>query len=82
MEFHSLNVKKNISNVLITEKSNFEEKKWATGHSCIRKQITSYKIGSLAEPEVKSWSNNCRILFQNDMMLHLVTKFGTKTNTL
>jgi hypothetical protein len=37
-----------ISNVLITGKSNFDEKKWATGQSCIRKEITSYRIGSLA----------------------------------
>ena len=35
------------SNVLITGKSNFDEKKWATGQSCIRKEITSYRIGSL-----------------------------------
>ena len=36
-----------ISNVLITGKSNFDEKKWATGQSCIRKEITSYRIGYL-----------------------------------
>ena len=51
LEFHSLNVKKYLSNVLITGKSNFDEKKWATGQSCIRKEITSYRIGSL---EIKS----------------------------
>ena len=35
------------SNVLITGKSNFDEKKWATGQSCICKEITSYRIGSV-----------------------------------
>ena len=35
------------SNVLITGKSYFDDKKWATGQSCIRKEITSYRIGSL-----------------------------------
>ena len=34
-------------NVLITGKSNFDEKKWATGQSCIHKEINSYGIGSL-----------------------------------
>ena len=47
LEFHSLNVKQSLSNVLITGKSNFDKKKWATGQSCIRKEITSYRIGSL-----------------------------------
>ena len=47
MEFHSLNVKKSVYNVLITGKSNFNVKQWATGQSCIRKEITSYRIGTL-----------------------------------
>jgi hypothetical protein len=47
LEFHSLNVKKYLSNVLITGKSNFDEKKWATGQSYICKEITSYRIGTL-----------------------------------
>ena len=35
------------SNVLITGKSYFDDKKWATGQSCIRKEITSYRVGTL-----------------------------------
>ena len=49
LEFHSFNVKKSLSNVVITGKSNFDEIKWASGQSCIGKEITSYRIGSLVK---------------------------------
>ena len=34
-----------ISNVLITGKSNFDEKKWATGQSCIVKKLLFTELG-------------------------------------
>ena len=43
LESHSLNVKKCISNVLITGEFNFDEK-CPTAQSSIRKEVTSYKI--------------------------------------
>ena len=46
LEFHSLNVKKSLM-FWLQENLNFDDKKWATGQSCIRKEITSYRIGSL-----------------------------------
>ena len=32
---------------MITGKSNFDEQKWATGQSCIRKEVTSYTFHTL-----------------------------------
>ena len=52
------------SNSKPTQKWWQNEKKWATGQSCIRKEVTSYKIHTLGDCKIRAHFGNIQIYFK------------------